>query len=462
MGEARDLPKIRKEIRSVTDDILALLSSRLDLSREAGLVKQKLNRPIEDPAAEESLRNHILDRCKELQIDAASAIRILNILVEDSVRVQKEHKPISKVSHMQMFALAKELEKSGEKVIHLEVGEPDAPPPKLVTNEAVKGIREGYIKYSTAQGLLDLREAIVAHYKENLGVDMHPDQVLITPGSRFAIYLTISNLIRSGEGLITFDPLWPAYKECVEAVGGRPLTIHTTLEDKWLPKQEDLENALDSGARMMVVNYPCNPTGKSLSVEELRILVQDAQRKGVTILSDEAYRLFSKSKVSILEAADSNFVLASTFSKGHRMTGFRIGYVISSKEFISKLTKMNSLLLTNVPEFIQKAAAKALECGDDVGEYAKAIERRMNDAVTALKRLPLSFNLPDGGFYVFPKVNVQGFDSGEFAMRLLGEKKVAIAPGTGFGDYPEFIRLSICQSADLVREGLSKIGEMLQ
>ncbi|MBI4258011.1 MAG: aminotransferase class I/II-fold pyridoxal phosphate-dependent enzyme [Thaumarchaeota archaeon] len=463
MGEDRDLTTIRREIRSITDNILELLSRRLDLSIEAGSAKQKQNLPIEDIGAEAELRHHVLEKCGALGIDPDRALRVLNILVDDSVRAQKKQESKPKISHMQMFALAKELEAAGEKIIHLEVGEPDAPPPKPVIDSAINGMKEGYIRYSTAQGLLELRQAIASDYRGSLGVDIHPDQVLVTPGSRFAIYLAISNMLRRGDGLITFDPLWPAYKECAEAAGGRAITIHTNLEDKWVPRQEDFQAALDSGAKMMALNYPCNPTGKSLALEELRSLVQEAQRRGVTVLGDETYRLFSfKRSPSLLEVADSNFVLASTFSKAYRMTGFRIGYVISSKEFVSKLVKVQSLLLTNVPEFIQKAAVKALECQDDATRYAAVIESRMKDAVTQLKHLPVSFYEPDGGFYIFPRVNKDAFDSGESVMRLLKEKNVAIAPGTGFGDYSQFLRLSICQATDQVQEGLSRISGLLK
>ena len=463
MDSASRIGELRAQVRLTTERIIELLSQRLDLSREIGSAKLRSGLPVEDTAAEAALRHHILRRCAELGIDGTRALRILNTLVDESVHLQTTQRTSTYTSHQEILRLARELEGSGRRIIHLEIGEPDTPPPKSVIEEASRSLYQGYIHYSSAQGMKDLRESLAAYHKERSGVDIGPDQVLVTPGSRFALYLAVANVLRPGGGMVSFEPAWPAYRECTEAVGGRFSAVKTRLEDGWLFRAEELQNCLEAGAEMLVVNNPCNPTGKVLRSKDLEVVLSEAKKKGLTILSDEVYSIFSPNPTpSILGATDSNYILISSFSKAFRMTGFRIGYLISSKELVARLTTMQSLLVTNVPEFVQRAALRALDFQDDALRYASVIRRRIKKAVEALNRLPVSFSEPDGGFYVFPRINVEGRGGDEFAARLLREKGVAVTPGTSFGDYPQFIRISVCQRSDLLMDGLAKMGEFLQ
>ncbi len=462
MDRDTTIEDVRGQLRNTTDKIVELLAERLDLSRKIGVEKQRRNLPVEDYAAEAELRSRVLDRCKQLGVPEDLALRVLNILVENSVEVQKKQRYVSPVSHTKMFAMAKEAEREGKEVIHLEIGEPDVPPPQPVIEEAIESIRKGYVHYGSAQGIRELREAISAHYRDSLGVDISPDQIIVTAGARLAVYLAVASTLRPGGGLVTFEPIWPAYKECAEAVGGRSVAVKTRLEEGWAPNQGLFENTLKAGAEMIALNHPCNPTGKSLDRKEYQFLIDEAGRRRVPILSDETYSLFAfKPSPSILELADSNYVLVSSFSKTFRMTGFRIAYAISSKEVISRMTRLQSLILTSVPEFVQRSAVKAFECKDDAKKYATLIKGRMRVVKERLKRLPVSFYEPDGGFYVFPRVEVDRFNADEFATRLLKEKGVAVSPGSGFGDYPDFFRISVCQRTALIFEGLKRIGEML-
>jgi aspartate aminotransferase len=196
----------------------------------------------------------------------------------------------------------------------------------------------------------------------------------------------------------------------------------------------------------------------------MKALVDLAKDRNITILSDEVYSEYSfKPFHSILEFDGVKSICASSFSKSYGMTGFRVGYAISDVNSIRKISKIQALASTSVPEFIQYAAVEALKCKDDVRRYANAVSRRVGLVCKELSKMGLSYYEPDGAFYVFPKIGKDNsFNSGKFALDLLKEKSVGVAPGTTFGDYSDFIRISACQSERSLLEGLKRIGEFLK
>ena len=234
------------------------------------------------------------------------------------------------------------------------------------------------------------------------------------------------------------------------------------MENSWKVDLAELERLIDADTRMIILNNPNNPTSKVMDTQTLDGIVELANRKGVTVFSDEVYGAiaFNKTK-SILQYDDeSKHILSNGFSKTFTMTGWRIGYLVANKMFIDNVVKLNQITFNNVPVFIQDAALKGLELRSQIASNIKAKYRQRADlASKKLKKAGYKFTEPDAPFYVFPKLD--GLDSEEFTLNLL-DKGVAVAPGTSFGDYREHFRISLTAPDDQIEEGLTKICEAIE
>ncbi|HSA76612.1 MAG TPA: pyridoxal phosphate-dependent aminotransferase, partial [Nitrosarchaeum sp.] len=259
---------------------------------------------------------------------------------------------------------------------------------------------------------------------------------------------------------IVIEPSWPAYKECALNSGIKVRTITTTLEGKWEPTIEQIQKVINNNTKMIILNYPNNPTGKILPEELQDEIVRIAIKNNLYILSDEIYSQYAYKKwKSILCYNYDKSIITQSFSKSHAMTGFRIGYAISRPEIIEKLSKLEALCLTNVSEPIQYIAMKALEA--DISDNTNTVQTRLNVLVEKAKEMNLDFVAPDGAMYLFARVNQDGFSGVQFANNLL-EKGLAVAPGEGFGEFKNFIRLSACQDEKILMEGMNILGNMLR
>ena len=445
------LEGLRKEIGEVTEEILRLVARRMELAKKIGEVKRELGLYVDQPEVERALMRKALKEARELGLDERLASRLLSLLIAESARVQRR-------DASSVFFKARELAKE-RRLIRLEVGEPDFGPPKPVVEELCRSAKAGYVKYSTASGIPELREAIADHLRQKLGIDLKKEEVLVTPGGRMALYLAMATSLSIGSRVLIFEPYWPAYRDFTEHLGSKPVILRTELEEGWEP---DLEEVKDVSADMALINYPNNPTGKILDRGKFEGLLETLRSKGVEVVSDEVYYdyTFGKEVRSILQYGLDGVVIGS-FSKSFGMTGFRIGFAVSSKRRIERMIELQRLMLTNVPEFVQLAALKALELyPDEVKKYVKLVEERAREATSLLDSMPVSYYRPDGGLYVFPRVDLDGFDSETFSERLL-EKGVAVAPGSMYGRFRNFIRISLCKGPNLIREGLEIIRRAL-
>ena len=286
---------------------------------------------------------------------------------------------------------------------------------------------------------------------------------MVTPGGRFGVYAALATTVGEGESAIVVEPNWPAYKEALGHIGSRAIAVHTTLEERWEPSVEKIHDAIRPNTKAMVLSYPANPTGKIISPAKFRAIVDLANDHRLTLISDEIYTDYAYSPCpSILGSGAAKFILTSSFSKTWAMTGFRVGYTVSSEEAISKMMKIQALLVTSVPEFVQYGAVKALDSDDEVRENSAAMRERIEAASRELDSIgALRYVRPDGAMYVFPQATNADFDSTEFTTRLLEQKGVTVSPGAGFGDYPRCFRISLGQSKETIVEGIRKIGETL-
>ena len=350
--------------------------------------------------------------------------------------------------------IALQLESQGKKIIRLNLGDPDLATPDEIIEAAYASMKRGKTKYSSSYGELSLRQKLA----EIHGVSA--DNVVITPGSKWGVFSTMYLLLKQGGNVIIPTPYWTAYDLICKSLGAKTRLLKTELESGWKIDLKELERLIDKETRMIILNNPNNPTSKVMDAETLDGVVELANEKGVTILSDEVYGAinFVKTK-SILEYGD-NHILTTGFSKTFTMTGWRIGYVIANKELVDRITRLNQITINNVPVFIQEAALKALELQKQLATRIKnEYQQRARMASKMLAKAGLQFTEPDAPFYVFPRK--RGLDSEKFTLELL-DKGVAVAPGTAFGDYREHFRISLTVPRDEIETGLNKICEALR
>lgn len=349
---------------------------------------------------------------------------------------------------------ALKLESKGKKIIKLNLGDPDLATPTEIIEAAYDSMKRGKTKYSSSYGELPLREKLAKIH----GVSA--DNIVITPGSKWGVFSTMFLLLKGGGNVIIPTPYWTAYDLIAKTLGVETRLLKTELKDQWRVNVNQLETLIDNKTRMIILNNPNNPTSKVIDSDVLDDIVHLANEKGITILSDEVYGTiaFTKTK-SILEYGGTNHVVTTGFSKTFTMTGWRIGYIVASRELVDKITKLNQITINNVPVFIQEAALKGLELQKQLASKIKSeYEERAKMASKKLKAAGLEFTEPEAPFYVFPKK--QGIDSERFTLELL-DKGVAVAPGTAFGDYREHFRISLTAPREQIEVGLDKICEAL-
>ncbi|MCW3994569.1 MAG: pyridoxal phosphate-dependent aminotransferase [Candidatus Bathyarchaeota archaeon] len=351
---------------------------------------------------------------------------------------------------------ALKLESEGKKIIRLNLGDPDMATPPEIVEAAYASMKAGKTKYASSYGETRLRQKLA----EAHGVKV--ENVVITPGSKWGIFATMFLMMKGGGNVIIPTPYWTAYDLTAKAIGAKTKLLRTELENDWKVDLEALESMIDKDTRMIILNNPNNPTSKVIDPETLDGIVEIANKKGITILSDEVYGTiaFTKTK-SILEYDGAcRHILSNGFSKTFTMTGWRIGYIIANKMLVDNITKLNQITINNVPVFIQDAALKGLELHREIASKIKEKYRHRADlATTKLAAAGFKFSKPDAPFYVFPKLD--GLDSEKFTLNLL-DKGVAVAPGTAFGDYREHFRISLTAPDEEIEVALDKICEAAQ
>jgi len=451
-----DIENLRNKMEEVTLEMMKLLKTRTEIAKEIGEVKKNIGKGVTDELREDNLRDKVIRLCKNLELDEAIATKFLNFLLNESVKVQSNNKQ----THLSIFLKAKSLEQEGKKIIHMEVGEPDFLPPKIVKESLENVFDKGFLKYGQVKGMPIFREELVKFISKKFNTKVTPDNIIVSPGARFSIFTAITTLLNPGDEMIVIEPAWPAYKDCALNAGIKVRTINTTVEDKWEPSLKQIENTINANTKMIVLNYPNNPTGKILPEKLQDDIIELAKKNNLYILSDEIYSQYAKGNwKSILSYNYEKSIVTQSFSKSHAMTGFRVGYAIADTKIIEKMAKLEALCLTNVSEPMQYVAMKALEA--DTSDNTNTVQKRLELLEQKAIDMGLEFVVPDGAMYIFARVNKEGFDGVQFANNTL-EKGLAVAPGEGFGDYKNFIRISACQEETALIEGMNILRDILK
>lgn len=456
MGKNEELESLRHQIRDITSQIMHNVHQRMELAKQIGEIKSRLGIDVKDEKVEDDIRTMVLSIADEVGMGRDFALQLLNILLAESEQVQaqkRQQNAGNRQSHLGIFMKAKQLEASGKKIIHMEVGEPDYSPPAVVGESLTESFKLRKYHYTDTRGIPQLRDAIAK--KEGVS----EDQIVVTPGGRFAVFSAITSLLKAGQELIVIEPAWPAYGECADFIGARTKVLRTTLESKWTPDIKQLEKMVNPSTKMIALNYPNNPTGKVLDGNIMERIVSIAKDNRLYLLSDEVYADYAFKKfASIREYGYDRSILVSSFSKRYAMTGFRVGYAVASKDIITKMSKVQAIGITSVAEPMQQAALAAL--GEDPSENVRTMKKRLDFICSKLDEMSLRFVKPDGAMYVYPEL--PGGDDISLVERLL-EKGVAIAPGSGFGDYyRQFVRISACQPEKTLERGLAIMTSVIK
>ena len=450
-----DMDQLRKEMDAVTLEMIELLHVRTEIAKKIGMVKKNIGKDITDEERESDIRKKVIQRCGKIGLDERITARFLNFLLNESIKVQSDDKE----THMAIFLKAKSLEAQGRKIIHMEVGEPDFLPPDIVREALEEVYDKGFLKYGPAKGMPELREALAKHISEDFNAELSSDNVMVSPGARFSIFTAISALLSPGDEMIVIEPAWPAYRNCALNAGVKVRTIRTTLEGGWTPSLEQIRDTINSNTKMIILNYPNNPTGKVLDEKLQKDIIELAETNDLYVLSDEIYSQYARTdSKSILNYNYKKGIMTGSFSKSHAMTGFRIGYAVADAEVIEEMAKLQSLCLTNVSEPIQYIAMKALKA--DTSKNTIIIQDRLELLAEKARSMGLDFVVPDGSMYLFARVNKDGFDGSEFANIAL-ENGVALAPGEAFGNYRNFVRISACQDRQTLIDGMDILESMI-
>jgi len=361
-----------------------------------------------------------------------------------------------------------ELLSSTEGVVSLGIGEPDFVTPWHIREAAIRSLQQGYTMYTSNYGLLELRKELAKYFELHYGLSYDPQrEILITVGTSEGLDLSMRATLNPGDEVIIPDPCYVAYSPCIVLAGGVPVTVPTTSENDFIIKASDIEPRITKRTKIILIGYPSNPTGAVMSRGELNEIAELAQQYDLLVISDEIYaRLVygvEHTCFAGLPGVREQTILLGGFSKSYAMTGWRIGYVVANNQFIEAMTRIHQYTMLCTPIMAQMAAIEALKSGeDDIEMMVKEYDKRRRVMVKGFNDIGLPCFEPKGAFFTFPSIENTGMTSEEFSEKLLMEEKVAVIPGSAFGQCGRgFIRCSYATPLANIEEALKRMGKFV-
>ena len=353
--------------------------------------------------------------------------------------------------------------------ISLGVGEPDFDTPWHIRDEGIYSLEKGRTFYTSNAGLKELKEEICHYIKRKQGVTYDPkDEVLVTVGGSEAIDIGLRAMLNPGEEGLIPQPSYVSYEPCVVLAGGVPVIIELKGENEFRLTAQELEDAITDKTKVLILPFPNNPTGAIMERKDLEAIAEVIRKHDIFVMSDEIYAelTYKEKHVSIveIEGMQERTVLINGFSKSYAMTGWRLGYACGPRAIIEQMVKIHQFAIMCAPTTSQYAAVEALRNGDDdVKQMRTAYNQRRRYLMSAFKEMGLECFEPFGAFYVFPCIKEFGMTSDEFASRFLEEEKVAVVPGTAFGDCGEgYLRISYAYSLENLKIAIGKLAAFVE
>ncbi|HHL3300374.1 TPA: aminotransferase [Bacillus cereus] len=354
-------------------------------------------------------------------------------------------------------------------VISLGVGEPDFVTPWNVRQACIRSIEQGYTSYTANAGLLELRQEIAKYLKKQFAVSYDPnDEIIVTVGASQALDVAMRAIINPDDEVLIIEPSFVSYAPLVTLAGGVPVPVATTLENEFKVQPEQIEAAITAKTKAILLCSPNNPTGAMLNKSELEEIAVIVEKYNLIVLSDEIYAelVYDEAYTSFTSMKNmrEHTILISGFSKGFAMTGWRLGMIAAPVYFSELMLKIHQYSMMCAPTMSQFAALEALRAGnDEVIRMRDSYKKRRNFMTTSFNEMGLTCHVPGGAFYVFPSISSTGLSSAEFAEQLLLEEKVAVVPGSVFGESGEgFIRCSYATSLEQLMEAMKRMERFVE
>ncbi|MCH2515248.1 MAG: pyridoxal phosphate-dependent aminotransferase [Dehalococcoidia bacterium] len=367
------------------------------------------------------------------------------------------------------LAKAKELERQGKSIVHLEIGEPDFDTPEHIRDAAKQALDDGFTHYGASAGQIELREAIAKHQTERQGYDVSADSVIVTPGGKPVMFFTIMALVEQGVEVIYPNPGFPIYESMINYMGGIAVPMQLNEESGYNADIDNLRSLITPRTKLIIINSPNNPCGSVIPESDLEKIAEMAVENDLVVLADEIYKDMyygDQEHVSITKfpGMRERTVILDGFSKSYAMTGWRLGYGVFPDFLVEPVTRLmtNSVSCTSV--FSQMAAIAALEGPQDsVAAMMEEFTKRRDLVVEGLNSLPgITCPVPKGAFYAFPNIRGTGMSSQEFANKALYEAGVALLAGTAFGAFGDgYIRISFANSQENLLEAIERLRKIL-
>ncbi len=376
--------------------------------------------------------------------------------------VTQKASSISPFIAMDVMEKAQRLEKEGQDIIHLEVGEPDFETPSAIKKAAIDAIQKGDTHYTNSMGKIEFREEIARYYHRKYQAEISPEQIIVTSGTSPAMYLIFAATLEPGDEVILSDPHYACYPKMIRFLEGKPVFVPVYEENGFKYDIETIKKYITPKTKMIMVNSPANPTGTVYTKEDLQSVAQ----LGYYTLSDEIYHglAYQGKEHSMLEFTNCTFILDG-FSKRYAMTGWRLGYLVAPKEYIRPLQKIQQNFFICANSFIQTAGMTALrECDQDVKKMAEIYNQRRVFLLKRLDEIGIASKVePTGAFYALANVKKYSQDSFKIAFDILEKAKVAVTPGIDFGENAEgYLRISYATSLKKIKEGMDRLEKYFQ
>ncbi|MFA5629780.1 MAG: aminotransferase class I/II-fold pyridoxal phosphate-dependent enzyme [Dehalococcoidales bacterium] len=358
---------------------------------------------------------------------------------------------------------------SMEDVISLGIGEPDYPTPWHIREAAIKSVEKGLTMYTSNAGMPELRQELSHYLKGRYGLDYDwKSELLVTVGVSEALDLVMRAILNPGDEVIMPDPSYVSYPACVHLAGGVNVFIPTHEENNFEVTASDIEARITPKTKAILLGYPSNPTGAVMPYEKLEQIAEVARKHDILVIADEIYSQlvygFEQTCIATLPGMQERTIVLNGFSKSFSMTGWRVGYAASCKPIIAAMGKIHQYTIMCASTMAQVAALEALRAGEpDVAEMVEDYNRRRLVMVNGLRKIGLPCFEPKGAFYAFPNIKSSGMDSKDFAEKLLMEEKVAVVPGTAFGECGEgYVRCCYATSLKEIEEALVRMKRFLE